>query len=268
MLNSKFSLTQAYYKAGKIVVDNFMFFSVATGIGMLASAVYLLLLGGVDFMFLKKNIFSLVKLFQETATSSTGSLHHENFAVHAALAKYIPHEILEHFFDLDVASFNIAKEDIAKIITWIIPSALVLKLCIDTMTIGWIKIALDLNQNKKVSFKYLFEYYYLVLRVFTVNLAVNIVTILGLMLFVIPGVFVYQRLRFAKFFVIDKNLTIVNALQSSWALTQASVLDLTGFSLISTMLSNIANFVLILRVFILPLQIQTETNIYQQLLNK
>jgi len=268
MLDGKFSLTQAYYKGGKIVVDNFMFFIMTTIIGSLAVSAYLLAFGIIDFMVLKNNIYSLVKLFQETATSATGSLHHEDFAAHTALAKYIPQDVLQQFMDMDVVSFNIAKEDIAKIITWIIPTSLVLKLFIDMMTIGWVKIALDLNANKKVTFKYLFDYYYLVPRVFLVNLVVGLATIAGLTLFVIPGIFVYQRLRFAKFFIIDKNLSIVKALQSSWSFTQGSVLELTGFSLISLMLNNIANFVFIFKIFVLPVQNQTETNIYQQLLNK
>jgi hypothetical protein len=268
MLDSKFSLTQAYYKGGKIVVDNFMFFIVATVIGSLAVVFYLTALGIIDFMLLKNHIYSLVKLFQETATSATGSLHHEDFAMHTAIAKHIPQDLLQQFMDMDVVSFNIAKEDISKIITWVIPTALLLKLFVDMMMVGWIKIALDLNANKKVTFKYLFEYYYLTPRVFLANLVIGLATIAGLMLFIVPGIFVYQRLRFAKFFIIDKNLSIVKALQSSWSFTQGSVLELTGFSLISLMLSNIANFVFILKVFVLPVQNQTETNIYQQLLNK
>lgn len=268
MLNGKFSLTQAYYKGGKTVVDNFIFFVVASAIGVLAVACYLIALGVIDFMVLKNHIYSLVKLFQQTATSATGSLHHEDFALHGALAKHIPEDLLNRFMDMDVVSFNIAKEDITKIVTWIIPTALLLKLFIDMMMVGWIKIALDLNANKKVTFRYLFDYYYLVPRVFLVNLVVGLATIAGLLLFIVPGVFVYQRLRFAKFFIIDKNLSIIKALQSSWALTQDSVLELTGFSLISLMISGVSNFVFVLRIFVLPLQNQTETNIYQQLSTK
>ncbi len=268
MLNGKFSLTEGYYKGGKIVIDNFMFFMMATAIGVLAVACYLAVLGIIDFMLLKNHIYSLVKLFQQTATSATGSLYHENFAMHTALAKNIPEDLLQQFVDMDIVSFNIAKEDLTKIITWIIPTALLLKLFVDIMMVGWIKIALDINANKKVTFKYLFEYYYLAPRVFLANLVVNLATIIGLLLFIVPGIFVYQRLRFAKFFIIDKNLSIIKALQSSWALTQDSVLELTGFSLISLMLNNIANFVFILKVFVLPLKNQTETNIYQQLSSK
>jgi hypothetical protein len=268
MLNNKFSLTQAYYKGGKTVVDHFVFFIFATLLGVLAVAAYLALLGLVEFMLLKNHIYSLIKLFQQTAVSATGSLHHEDFAIHTALARYIPQDVLQQIMDMDVVSFNIAKEDITKIITWIIPTALLLKLFVDMMIIGWIKIALDLNANKKVTFKYLYQYYYLVPRVFIVNLAVGLATIAGLLLLIVPGIFIYQRLRFARFFIVDKNLSIIKALQSSWALTQEAVLELTGFSLISLMLSAIANFVFFLRIFVFPLQNQTETNIYQQLSNK
>lgn len=265
MFTKKISLETAYYSGGKTVMNNFLFFVFAIGIGSLAGGFFLMGLGLVDFVVLKQYFTELIRLFEQTLTSATGSIHHETISVHGAMTSFIPQEYLQHIMNMDPASINIAKEDVRHILAWIIPTALVFKMFIDIISTGWIKVALDLNAGKKVSYKYLFEYYYLVPRVFITNLIVGAATIAGSLLFLLPGLFIYQRLRFAKFFIIDKNLSIVKALQASWDATQGSVLHLTGFSLITIMLDKIADVFFVVKLFVIPLQNQTETNVYEQL---
>ena len=246
-------------------MNNFLFFLLAILIGSFAGGLFLMALGVVDFTILKQHFMELVRLFDQTMNSPTGSIHHEAVSVHGALMSFIPQDYLQQIINMDPASVNIAKEDIRHILTWIIPTALVFKLFIDMISTGWIKVALDLNAGKKVSVKYLFEYYYLVPRVFVANLIVGAATIAGALLFLLPGLFLYQRLRFARFFIIDKNLSIVKALQASWDATQGSVFHLTGYSLIAIMLDKIADVFFIIKLFVIPLQNQTETNVYEQL---
>lgn len=265
MFTKKFSLESAYHSGAKTVMNHFVFFLLAMAVGGFAGGLFLIALGVVDFTVLKQHIMELVRLFEQTMNSATGSVHHEAVSVHGALMSYLPQHYLQLFMSMDPASINIAKEDIQRILTIIIPSALALKLLVDMIATGWIKVALDLNAGKKVSVKYLFEYYYLVPRVFIVNLVVGAATIAGSLLFLLPGLFMYQRLRFAKFFIIDKNLSIVKALQASWDATQGSVLHLTGFSLIAVMLDKIADVFIFIKLFTIPLQNQTETNVYEQL---
>jgi hypothetical protein len=265
MFTKKFSLETAYYSGGKIVMNNFVFFLLAIGIGSFAGGLFLMSLGLVDFMILKQHVLELVRLFEQTMTSATGSVHHQAISVYGALRSFVPQDYLIHVMNMDPASIDIAKEDIRHILTWIIPTALVFKLFVDMISTGWVKVALDLNAGKKVSIKYIFEYYYLVPRVFIANLIVGAVTIAGSLLFLLPGLFIYQRLRFARFFIIDKNLSIVKALQASWNATQGSVLHLTGFSLITIMLDKIADVFFVIKLFVIPLQNQTETNVYEQL---
>ncbi len=265
MFTKKFSLETAYASGAKTVMNNFMFFLLAIGIGALAGGLFLMALGLVDFVILKQQVLELVRLFEQTMSSTTGAVHHGAVSVHGALTSFIPQEYLQHILNMDPTSIDIAKENIRHILTFIIPTALVFKLFIDMISIGWIKVALDLNAGKKVSVNYIFKYYYLVPRVFIVTLIVGLLTIAGALLFLLPGLFIYQRLRFAKFFIIDKNLSIAKALQASWDATQGSVLHLTGYTLIAVMLNRIADFFFALKLFTIPLQNQTETNVYEQL---
>jgi len=265
MFTKKFSLENAYYSGGKTVMNYFMFFVLAIAVGSLAGGLFLIGLGIVDFAILKSNITELVRLFDQTINSATGPIHHEAVSVNGALQSFIAKDYLQQIMNMDPASMGIAKENLRHILTWIIPTALVFKLFVDMMVIGWIKVALDLNAGKVPTVTYLFKYYHLVPRVFVANLIVGVVTIAGSLLFLLPGLFMYQRLRFARFFIIDKNLSIVKSLQASWAATEGTVIQLTGYSLVALILDRVADVFFIIKLFVMPLQNQTETNVYQQL---
>lgn len=265
MFSKRFSIENAYYTGAKTVANYFMFFCFAAGIGTLAGAAFLMFLGLVDYSILKDNFLEVFRLFDQTINSATGPVHHEAVSVQGALKSFAPQVYVQQIMNMDPASINIAREELTHIIKWIIPSALILKLFIDMISVGWIKVALDLNAGKQVGVKYIFEYYYLVPRVFVANLIVGLLTIAGALLFLLPGIFIYQRLRFARFFIIDKNLSIIKALQASWAATEGSVIHLLSFSLVALMFDKVSDFFFIVKLFVVPLQNQTETNIYQQL---
>ena len=265
MFNKKFALESAYFSGGKTVMNYFTFFVMALGIGAFASGLFLLSLGIIDFFVLKRSFMDLIKVFEQAMNSSTGTLHHSVFSVDGSIKSFLPKELLQYFMDMDMQSIDISKENIHYIVSWLIPTALALKLFADMISIGWIKIALDLNVNKEVHVSYLFKYFYLVPRVLIADLIVGIITIFASLLFLVPGIFLYQRLRFARFFIIDKNLSILESLKASWIVTESAVLQLTGFSIISLILDRVSDILVVFKLFTIPLQNQTKTNIYQQL---
>lgn len=61
---------------------------------------------------------------------------------------------------------------------------------------------------------------------------------LGLILFVIPGIYVGIRLHFYKYFIVDKGMGPIEALQASWDLTKGEFLNLLGL----VILLFLANF--------------------------
>lgn len=139
------------------------------------------------------------------------------------------------------------------------------------MTIGFVKIAFALHDKKNCSWRFLYQFYALVPRVFATwmimlgllclltclgivgcvliwnsnvpidqvqrNLILGSYAILLCLLVLFMLIFIYQRLRFATYFIIDKNLSVRNAFKSSWKLTAGSVLHLFCFSVVSMMLS-------------------------------
>ena len=123
--------------------------------------------------------------------------------------------------------------------------------------VGWIKMALDMQEHKAVGYDYLHKFYYFVPRVFCIVVLRFFATMVGVVLFIVPGIYVYQRLRFAQFFVIDKNQSCAQALASSWDLTKGSVLHLVGYSIISSFIDSI--------IPVLPLTSQVEVNMYRQM---
>lgn len=267
MFTKRFSLESAYATGGRIVINYFTFFFFASTFGIVACAIHLMVLGVVDFFALRYHIAPLIKMFQNAFNSATGPLHHAGFTVRDAVSTYLPSDLMNQTLGRDTISFDISGYDIMYILSWVVPTALVLKFVLDMISVGWTKIALDLNVGKAVSVRYLYQYYYLVPRVFLVNLIVGLATIAGFLLFLLPGIFIYQRFRFAKYFIIDKNLGMFKALQSSWAITDGAVLQLFGFSMISLILESLGNLIVVVSFFITPLQNQVEANVYTQLVS-
>lgn len=128
------------------------------------------------------------------------------------------------------------------------------------LAVGWIKIALDLQENKQVRYNYLYKFYYFAPRVMAVTVLRYLVTMLGCCFFLIPGIFIFQRLRFAKYYVIDKDQSVMQAWKSSWNLTKGSVIHLVGYSILDFFMGAIIPF--------LPLSSQVEAHIYRQMLHE
>lgn len=269
MVIKKFSLDTAYTQGARTVVNYFGFFLLALAVGGLAIAAALAILGYIDFYAFRGNFLSLAQMFHQLANSATGAFHYAGTTVYERVSSMVSPQAAQQFVAPNVSSVDIKAQlpDLAKFLSLLAPTLLILKLVIDMISIGWTKIALSLNANQPISIRYLFSYYYLVPRVFVVNLIVGLATLVGFALLIIPGIFIHQRLRFAKYFVIDKNLGIVKALQASWALTEGSVVHLCGYSVIATILESIAVAFGLLWLFVTPLANQVDANVYRQLVD-
>ncbi len=168
-----------------------------------------------------------------------------------------------------------------------------------TVSIGYIKTTLKFQTGKKAKLEDMYQYLFLLpqyclgkLILFLSCLApltfLSITTILilgaaspdqnmqlakfGLVLFIIFLLlcmfilFLYQRLRFIKYFIIDKKVSAFKAARLSWNLTQGSVISLLLFSVVSltiTTISPISGLCIMLSRW---LNKQAETNVYLQML--
>jgi hypothetical protein len=264
MFSKKFSIETAYTQGARIVLHHFMFFVLAMAVGALIIGAVLVVLGYLEIEMLKHHFGTLTQMFQHVASTPTGALHYGGTSLYESVSQYSPYAA-QQFIGQTRLSTDIRGQDIQYLIKILVPAMLVMKLAIDMITTGWTKIALSYSANQTVSLNYLYSYYYLVPRVFVVNLIVGILTLLGTMMFVFPGIFVFQRLRFARYFIIDKNLSIDKALQASWAMTDGAVLQLIGFSIVHVIVKALGGLLVLTALFTIPLSLQAEANVYKQM---
>lgn len=290
MKKSKFSLESAYSWGFKTVVGNFGMFLVTMLVGVLASAVFLALVGAIDFWAFREHFGALSHFFNKVMGSATGPLHHGGHSIENYLREHLPTALSRYFADKHVLSFDISGHDLAYLFGMFGISAFVMKLLTDLLAVGWIKMALGLQDNKKdVSERYLFKFYALVPSYFVVNLLAGLAVLASLavvggiaygvfrdghpgiamvvgLLAMIPGIFVHQRLRFAKYFVLDKGQGILDALRSSWEMTCGSVWHLLVYSIFAGFVAALGSAVFLALFFVMPLAYQADAHVYRQML--
>lgn len=65
-----------------------------------------------------------------------------------------------------------------------------------------------------------------VIRNIVAGLIVGVIVVGGLLLFIIPGIYLAVRLMFFTYYIIDKDASIVDSIKMSWALTKGGVVNL------------------------------------------
>lgn len=265
MINKRFSLHEAYSFGFKTVFNYFGFFVMTMGVGMLASLVFLSLLGMVDYWMFSENFKTLFATFSNAMNEATGAIHPIGLSMLENVRAHLPAAVSKHVSVRDAIMVNISTQDMMSLLKVFLPVGIAFKLFLDLISIGWTKIALDIQASKAVAYDYLFKFYRLVPRVFVVDLLVAAATLFGLIFLLFPGIFLYQRLRFARYFVIDKDQSIMDSLKSSWDMTDNSVIHLVGYSILAAIVSSIGNSLFLVALIVLPLAFVVDANVYRQM---
>ncbi len=96
--------------------------------------------------------------------------------------------------------------------------------------LGFIRVALKFCDNEKAKISDLFgASFSQVLSLSVASIVAGIVTVVGYVLLVIPGIIWSTRLSLYPYFIVDKRLGPIAALKSSWALTKDSTWNLLLF---------------------------------------
>jgi len=164
-------------------------------------------------------------------------------------------------------------------------------------SIGYIKTALKFQDNKKATLHDIYQYIYLLPQYFLGKIIILLffliliflISILGLLVLSVPfftgdtkkiivfigiyGViaavflmYLCQRLRFVKYFIIDEEVSVFQACKLSWNLTQGNVVALSLFSLITFIvgwLHPMSGLFIILSAW---LNQQAKVSVYKQML--
>lgn len=265
MVNKRFSLHDAYAFGARAVTNHFMFFFVTMLLAGFAAIVVLSILGIVDYMMFREHFEAMINLASHAMNEATGLVYYAGTTFYESVRTHLPVAVSKYIAPKEVVMIDISGQDIKELVKFLLPVAIGFKLFLEMISVGWTKIALDVQANKTVEYDYLYKYLYFVPRVFVVELIAAVVSAVGFMLFVIPGVFVYQRLRFARYFVIDKNQSIRQALESSWHMTEGSVIHLCGYSIFASFLMGLGRILFPAMFFLVPLSFQADANVYRQM---
>lgn len=88
------------------------------------------------------------------------------------------------------------------------------------LTIGYIKALLRIYDKKKTSLSQLFEVDDVFWSFIGTNLLSGLAVILGLVLLIIPGIILAIRFQFAPFLVIEHKMRPIEAMKTSWKMTE------------------------------------------------
>ena len=101
------------------------------------------------------------------------------------------------------------------------------------LSLGVIAIVLKFVKNEKptiqdlVSKKHLFSKY-----IFS-NILVSILTIIGFLFFIIPGIVLAVRMQFYVYFIVEEEVGPIDAIKKSWNLTKGSFWNIFLFGLLA-----------------------------------
>jgi len=135
-------------------------------------------------------------------------------------------------------------------------------------SLGFIKIALKFYDNEKPEIYDVFFFKYRIfLKVFLASILYLIVVVFGLLLLIVPGIIFAIRLWFFEYFIVDKNLGVIESLKKSWEITKGNALNLFFFLILLALINILGFLALIIGLFLLiPILFLAPAFVYQKFL--
>lgn len=132
--------------------------------------------------------------------------------------------------------------------------------------IGLIKISLEFIDNKKPKFSDLF-YVKPLVNFILASLIRGVITFIGFILFIIPGIIFSIRLQYVPYLIVDKNLPPKEAIKKSWEMTKGNTWNLFFFGILLFLINVLGAILLLVGLFItVPLTMLATTFVYRKLL--
>lgn len=116
--------------------------------------------------------------------------------------------------------------------------------------LGVTKIVLNFTDSKKVTFGQLFSQTHVLLKGVVAAFLYGLIVVVGLILLIVPGIYLGIRLQFFKYFVVDKGYGPIQALKSSWDITKGNVWNLFLFGLLIILINIAGLLVLLVGLFV------------------
>lgn len=132
---------------------------------------------------------------------------------------------------------------------------------------GLIRIAIKFAEHERPVFSDLFYTPSLINYILT-SIMSAVIVLIGLILFIVPGIIFALRVQFSKYLVIDKGLGPVEAIQKSWKMTKGVSFNLFLFAILLMFINILGLLAFIVGLFIsIPLTMVANAFIYRKLLS-
>lgn len=126
--------------------------------------------------------------------------------------------------------------------------------------------ALGIYAGEKIAVENLFSKYNLILKYLVASVIYLIVVFVGLILFILPGIYVMLRFQFYKFLVVDKGMDPIEALRGSAKLTEGHAWVLFGLLCISIVINILGLLALGVGLLVtVPMTMLAYTYVYKRL---
>lgn len=132
--------------------------------------------------------------------------------------------------------------------------------------IGLIRIQLNVIDSKKAEFGQLFNSEGLFWRYFGGSILYGLIVLAGILLLIVPGIYWGIKYQFFGQLIVDKKVTIGEALNQSAEITYGHKWWLLGFSIIMGLINIATIFTLFLGLFItIPVTVMAHMYVYRRL---
>jgi len=129
---------------------------------------------------------------------------------------------------------------------------------------GFIRLALTLHDTGSASVALLFSEVKKFPKILGAWFLYLLIVSIGLLLFVVPGLYISFRIMFFPYFIVDKNSTSIESLKQSWRITQGQMWPLFAVLMVIGLVSAVAGpFILFLGI---PFAIMVMVYVYRKLL--
>ena len=136
------------------------------------------------------------------------------------------------------------------------------------LQLGLIRIYLDLIDKKDTKVETLFSEYQHFFRYIVASILYGLVVIIGLIFFIVPGIYLALRYSFYSYFIIDKNVGILESLQKSSELTRGNKWKILLFLLVICGINILGLlFFVVGLLFTIPITSIAFSVLYRTLLN-
>jgi hypothetical protein len=131
---------------------------------------------------------------------------------------------------------------------------------------GLIKISLEFVDKKKPKFSDLYHTKNLI-NFILASLIRGVITLIGFVLLIIPGIIFSIRLQYVTYLIIDKNLPPVDAVKESWDMTRGNAWNLFFLGILLFLINVLGAIILLVGLFVtVPLTMIATTFVYRNLL--